>query len=241
MADIELRNSDTDADRLPEVCMACGGPSITHIRKTFSWYPPWVGITILAGVLPFAIIAMVLTKRMRVEVPVCERHRGYWWKRYMLMWIPLLVLALFGIGAMIAASNAGKVIGDWVGFACVGSAGLGLIWLITAAVIQSMMIRPREITDRTITLRNVSVGFADAFADFRRASRRDFDRDYDDGVDDYDDRMRRRRERQADRRSGYADEKREKYRAEDAPDERERYRARDSDEPPDERIRGDKD
>ena len=226
MAEIQLRQSETDRDRLPDVCMVCGQPATDQINRTFSWYPPWVTLTFLIAWPLFLVLMLVMTKRMRVEVPICEKHRGYWWKRQMLMWLPLLVLLLAGVGAMIAASAAAPRNSDLTGFVCVGFGGLFFVWLIIAAVIQNMMVRPTEITDRTITLKKVHDEFVDAFYKLRRGRDRDFDRDYDDDVEDYDERMRQRRERRAKERSGYDDDRRERFRAE-----------RDPDEPPDERIR----
>jgi hypothetical protein len=224
MAEIQLRQSETDRDRLPDVCIACGQPATSFIRKTFAWHPPWVIVIILAGLLPYVIVALILTKRMTVEAPVCDKHRGYWWKRQMLMWMPLLLLFLCGIGLAIAAGNMGDK--DTPGIVCFASGAAGVVWLFVAVVIQSMMIRPTEITNRTIRLKRVHEGFVDAFDQLRRGRDRDFDRDYDDDVEDYDERMRRRRERRAKERSGYDDDRRESFRAE-----------RDADEPPDERIR----
>jgi hypothetical protein len=224
MAQIRLRRYETEREYLPEVCMACGQASCTHIRKGFSWYPPWVGVTILAGVLPFAIIATILTKRMSVEVPVCERHRGYWWKRYLLMFLPLVLIVAVGIGLFAAASAARNK--DLPGMVCGGSFVVGLVWLIVAAVIQSMMIRPAEITDRSITLKNVHDDFIDALDGLRR-SQKEFD-------DDEYERPRRRRYRDDDE-----DYRRPPPRQADDGGPRDAYRARSEDISPPPRRRDD--
>ena len=70
-----------------------------------------------------------------------------------------------------------------------------LAWLLIAAVIQTLMIRAREITDRSITLKNVHEDFVEAFNAIRRKRRSEFDRSYADGVMDYDEKLRRRRQR----------------------------------------------
>jgi hypothetical protein len=222
MPEIQLRDSETDRESLPEVCIACGQPATSFIRKTFAWHPPWVIVIILAGLLPYIIVALILTKRMAVEAPVCDRHRGYWWKRQMLMYLPLLILFLGGIGAAIGAEQAG--VKDVGGIACFGSGVACVLWLIVAVVIQNRMVRPAEITDHTITLKRVHADFVAALKETRRD--RDFDRDYEEDVEDYDERMRRRRERRARERTGHDADTRERFRGE-----------RDPDEPPDERIR----
>src|SRR5262245_904322 len=124
MAQIILKKRETDAEYLPELCMACGQPATTHIRKNFAWHPPWVIILILVNIIVYAIVAMIMTKRMTVDVPVCERHRGYWWKRHLLMWLPLLVIFVLGIGAMIALDDPRNK--DVSSMACGGSVILGI-------------------------------------------------------------------------------------------------------------------
>jgi hypothetical protein len=104
--------------------------------------------------------------------------------------------------------------GDLSGLACAASGGLALIWLIVAAIIHSMMIRPKEITDRTITLTRVHDDFVTEMDKLRSARRGD---DWDEDGEEYEERLRRRRQRRADERTGYADEappeKRDAFRA----------------------------
>src|SRR5438477_7402723 len=91
MGRLRLRMSDTKADRLPDACMVCGEPSKEYVRKNFSWFPPWVYATILLGVLPAFIVASVLTKRMRIDVPLCREHLGHFRKRVTLFWVLVAV------------------------------------------------------------------------------------------------------------------------------------------------------
>jgi hypothetical protein len=97
MAEIRLRDSETELDRLPQMCMVCGQPAVTHIRKKFAWHPPWVIILILINLIVYAVVALIMTKRMTVDVPVCDKHRGYWWKRMLLMLLPLPIIIGVGI------------------------------------------------------------------------------------------------------------------------------------------------
>lgn len=209
MAKLQLNQSETDRDFLPSTCMMCGAPATDHIRKNFSWYPPWVGVFVLVAVPLFIIMALVMTKRMTVEVPVCDRHRGYWWKRQLFMFLPLVLFFALGVGAMVALGNGPN--NDAGGIACAASVGIAIIWLIVAAVIQSLMVRPTEITDRTITLKNVNDDFERAVTEARRGRRSDRYDDDDDDDDDYDDRRRRRRERARDD-DDLPPERRESYR-----------------------------
>ena len=59
---------------LPDACVKCGGPPVTRLKRTLSWYPPLAYLGLLGGVLPFAVIAIVLQKKATVHVPLCELH-----------------------------------------------------------------------------------------------------------------------------------------------------------------------
>jgi hypothetical protein len=84
---------------LPNVCMVCGREATLVKRKSFSWNPSWVWVTLLLGLLPFLIIALILTKRATVEAPLCAEHKYHWAKRTALVLLGLLVV----IGVLIVA------------------------------------------------------------------------------------------------------------------------------------------
>src|ERR1700676_4325966 len=107
MATVRLDFYDLDENAVPGVCMKCGAPAVTHKEKNFSWHPQWVAILILVGLLPYILVALILTKRRRVSIPFCEAHKNHW------MWRGLVALAGFGvvlllfIGGIVAAANSG--------------------------------------------------------------------------------------------------------------------------------------
>jgi hypothetical protein len=188
MASLRLGRYEVEEYSLPRVCARCGATAVVSPAKRFSWHPPWVVVFILVAIPIYIIIALALTKRMTVPVPFCERHRHYWRNRLLFVLGGLAVLLVLGVGGGILASaldDRGQ--GNIFGAVCGGTIVLGLIWLIAAAIVQAISIRPNEITDRSITLVGVSADFVDAVREERRADR--------DREDEEDDRPRRRRER----------------------------------------------
>lgn len=184
--------------------MACGQPATTHIKKKFAWQPPWVIITILINILVYAILAIALTKRMTVDVPVCNRHRGYWVKRGLWMFGSFVGLVILCIGGGIGLDAA--LGDDGVGF-IFGLCTLSFLgWLIFVIVLQSLMIKAKQITDRTITLVKVHPDFVAAFVGLR-----------DEDFDDEDDWSRRPRRREA---TDLPPERREAFREARDPDDR---------------------
>src|SRR5262249_2521088 len=133
MARVRLYYDQTNREELPELCMACGQPATRHIPTTLSWFPPWVYVLLPAGLLFFAIIAMVLTKRMRIEAPVCDRHQGYWWKKTLLMLLPFLATIP---AAIVFGLIADQIQPNSAGIACIAFTVLFVAWLIFAIVVR---------------------------------------------------------------------------------------------------------
>src|SRR5262245_51584716 len=133
MATVRLARYEVEERLLPPVCMKCGAPATSPQRKSFSWYPPWVNILILAGVLPFVIVAAVLTKRIIIHAPFCDEHRHHWTWRSWFVWLGLMFVMFMWFGAfavaMTIANHQGVVADQLVGLACVGTILIGLVWL----------------------------------------------------------------------------------------------------------------
>jgi hypothetical protein len=165
MAKVRLSRYEVEDRGLPGVCMQCGAQAWSQKAKTFSWCPPWTGVLILAGLLPYVIVVAILTKRMTVHAPLCDEHKNHWAWRNWVLWLGLVILAVLGIASLVLLATQQDRRGGSnpiAGLACAGTAVAFLIWLITVAIIQQGAIRPTEITDDEITLTNVSAGFVDA-------------------------------------------------------------------------------
>jgi predicted Zn finger-like uncharacterized protein len=63
--------------RLPHACVKCGlAGDGKPVRKTYYWHEPWIYITILAGVLVYAILAIVIRQSGQIEFALCSQHRA---------------------------------------------------------------------------------------------------------------------------------------------------------------------
>ena len=172
MAVVHLDREEVENDELPPVCLRCGAPTTGLVRKNFSWHPPWVIVLILAGLLVYVIVAIVLTKRMTIRAPLCAKHQNHWFGRSLIIWLSLAAVASVGLIAFLLMVNqqprgAGGPGNGLSGFICVGTVLLGLAWLIMVLILQGTMIRPSEITDRSMTLNKVSRQFVEALDEER--------------------------------------------------------------------------
>jgi hypothetical protein len=258
MATVRLRLRECREDGLPDVCMQCGDPARHFKDRQFSWYPKWILALLPLGLLPCAIVVSIMTWRRMVTVPLCEAHRNHWLKRQLIG-----VGALFGTIALIivlfvGASELDPKMDTLGPVASILALVLLIAMIVVLAVAAAGTIQPTEITERTITLKNVGQTFVDALEDFReeeeerrfnldrnvqdrwrdRSRDRDRDdRDYrDDRRDDRDERRPARedeRDRYRDRYRDRSDRDREDWRQDDRdrdePPQRPRDRYRDDD------------
>lgn len=164
MAIVRLGRYEVEKSQLPPVCMRCGAPAALVKNKNFRWYPSWVNVLILVGLLPYIIVAAILTKRMTVRAPLCAAHSSHWLANDIL--IPCGLAAVFIVpcsGGFFINAVGGPRAGNSVGpFILLGLVGGLVVWIIAAVVVSARTIRPQEITDRSITLTGVSPAFAAA-------------------------------------------------------------------------------
>ncbi len=62
--------------QLPPYCITCGEPAEDYIHQRFTWHHPLLYLLIFWGFLPYVIVALIVRKKMEVEVPMC-RHHGH--------------------------------------------------------------------------------------------------------------------------------------------------------------------
>ncbi|MEO8434162.1 MAG: zinc finger Ran-binding domain-containing protein [Pyrinomonadaceae bacterium] len=131
---------------LPDRCVKCNSfVDGSRLRKKLSWHHPAIYLLILAGLLVYAIVAMVLSKRATVELGICEDHRRK--RRYGMMigWM----LFLGGImGAILGIAY------DYIGIMTIGFLliPVGLVWLILAA----RFVNVKKIDDRFVWLKGIN-------------------------------------------------------------------------------------
>lgn len=225
MANIKLSDYECDRGLLPEVCMFCGQPAVTRVRRTFAWHPSWVILLILINLIVMLVVALILTKKMAVRVPACDQHEGYWRRRTLILTLSGFVVAALCVGGIVYLSSLPPAAGDeFTGWICGGGIVLSLAWLVVAVVYSASGVRPTEITDRSIKLTGVHDDFVDALREeraryregggHRRGRYGDERDDYDDEADDEPiDRRRRPRDDRDD--DEFNDDRRRRRRRDD--------------------------
>jgi hypothetical protein len=90
MAEVRLDRARVERE-LPPVCICCGAPVSEYRRRWFIHTP--------LRNIPFAFLGTWRYWRVSLAVPFCAAHRSYFTRQ----WLPLLAVALFTIGAAVAA------------------------------------------------------------------------------------------------------------------------------------------
>lgn len=112
--------------RLPDICFKCGDPACTRIKRKLQWHHPAFYLFILLNLLIYAIVAMCVSKKAEVEVPLCAKHKA---RRKMVIgigWagVGVLVLSIV-IGVAISPKGGGLIpLGFLVFVACLVCVGI---------------------------------------------------------------------------------------------------------------------
>jgi hypothetical protein len=169
MATITLYREEFEEAVLPPSCMRCGAPATLAKEKMFFWGPNWLLTLLLVGLVCFGplfwiaiILNLILLKRMRIPVTLCERHRNHWLLLQVLLFggIGILALLSFTTVVLVVTTRGPR---DPQGELVIGIGVATVVVLLAvvfpAAILQTRVIRPTEITKDSITL----IGVADVY------------------------------------------------------------------------------
>jgi len=170
--EVTLSLDDCEPNALPPVCCKCGEPATCEKQVKFSWYPPWIVLTVLIALIIAVILAAILRKKRTAYLPVCDKHSGVWnWGGAIMAFtaisfVGLLVggLALFG-GPGMAAFAAPLFIALLVYF---------VVGFFTGVIVQAQAIQPKFITDDELKLVKLHPEFADAVIDQQDAEAEEY-------------------------------------------------------------------
>jgi hypothetical protein len=130
MARAPVRVDDLERGDLPAVCAKTGEPCDGLVRDTLRVVPAWVAALVYAGVVPFLILRLYLSRRVEAKLPIAparvRRIRGLVRAAWVAMVVGAagLASAIFGAGAIgVLALLAG--LGVYVATVFVGD----LLWL----------------------------------------------------------------------------------------------------------------
>jgi len=114
---------------LPPLCVRCGAPSNGKpVKKAFSWHHPALYFLLISPLI-YVIVAVIVRKMMKINVPLCQEHAKRRSIAVTLAWVlPLIgiadafILPQFNVdGGIVALVTTGLILAGLVIWAIVGN------------------------------------------------------------------------------------------------------------------------
>ncbi len=135
---------------LPALCVKCGAPPTTWLRRKYYWHTPWIYLVLLLNVIAFAIVAMIVRKWLHVNVPLCAAHAARRRKQLALAW----GIAVGGVVVPFGLMSIG--LPAWLGFLAVVFVPAGVV-----VGVRSNPLVPRRIDEAGGKFKGASAAFLD--------------------------------------------------------------------------------
>ncbi len=141
---------------LPERCVKCNAPAPgPGLKRNLAWHQPAIYLLILLSLLIYIIVAVIVQKRAKIVVNLCEAHRAK--RRFVIRLASgIFVLAVL----MLIGSGIGGIL--WLTF-------LGIVTFIGALLYRALgmrMVYARRIDDKYIWLGGVGREFLDTLPEW---------------------------------------------------------------------------
>lgn len=113
---------------LPSLCVKCGRvPSQPWLKKTFSWHSRALLLLLFLGLWPYVIVALIVQKKIKLAVPLCDVCKASRKKRLRIGTV-LLLTCIPIPGAIIYSAND-------VGMATLYAILLGVVMLVAGLML----------------------------------------------------------------------------------------------------------
>ena len=140
---------------LPDNCVKSNEPATRRLTRKLSWHHPAIALTILIGVLIYVILAVILTKRATIQLPLTEEWFARRQRRMLYSWVVGLVCLALLAGGIVLAANADEP--GYLLLTLIGFVG-GLIALVAGQAAVGL-VSPKRMTDEYIWLKGVHPEF----------------------------------------------------------------------------------
>jgi hypothetical protein len=142
---------------LPPRCVRCNAAAEVHLPRKLYWHSPWYALTILLGILTYAIIALIVRKKIELDIGLCAQHAKARRAAIAIAWAS--VIGSFALIFIVPSPFGGIMV------------LISLVVLLGAIVIgqrRANVLQPVRIDDRVAKLRGAGDAFLDSLG--RRAA-----------------------------------------------------------------------
>ena len=143
--------------QLPDRCVKCNKPATGYrLKRNLTWHTPWLYLLFIAAWLIYLIVAAIVSKKARIQIGLCEEHRGIRQRDIIITWI-LVLSGIFSLGAATVMNPT------WV----YGLSGLGLLLVaLIYGIWRVPMVQPKRIDEQHVWLHGVSEEFMAELPEF---------------------------------------------------------------------------
>lgn len=137
---------------LPGRCLACNRETSYRWKKTFTWVPSWVQLTIILSIPVYLAVYYSTRKQADLAIPLCQEHEGKRKKNTILSWALVLGGLMLMVGCIAAADTPRLLLAIFL---------LGLASLVTGAIlsVNGNVVRLVKIDNYYVWLKKVSPEF----------------------------------------------------------------------------------
>lgn len=102
MREIDLPADELNEFDLPRVCVVTGQTENVEFKAVkFAWYPRWIAALVIVNVLIAAIVATIMTRRVKGHLPFTEEAYKSWWMGRVIFGLSFLVAIALFIGGIV--------------------------------------------------------------------------------------------------------------------------------------------
>jgi hypothetical protein len=149
---------------LPDRCVKSNEPAVKRIRRSLSWHPPLIYVTILISILIYVIIALIVRKQATIYIGLSEKWVRKRRKAILIGWLtPMFGFALFVVSLIAMGNQRGS--SDWYAVGMIGGIVIGLGGIIYG-IVGSQMVTPTKIDDHFVWLKGVSPAYLAELPEF---------------------------------------------------------------------------
>ncbi|MEE2686334.1 MAG: hypothetical protein VYB09_08485 [Planctomycetota bacterium] len=145
---------------LPGICLKSNQPATQQLKRNLSWHPPVVYIGLLLGLIPFIILALVLSKKATIYIGLTDEWAAIRKRKIARGWGIMLLSIALGIGILVMGLTnlMPRSLGALACFTGIGSLILFFIGLWYASF-SANVVPPARITTDFVYLKGVHPDF----------------------------------------------------------------------------------
>lgn len=139
---------------LPDICMKSNLPANRRLRRDLRWHHPAVFVALLVNLIVYLIIAMIMTKKATIHMPLTDEWFGRRRTRMLIAWGVALLAVLMFFGGIAAIDTDYGIFITLAGLFVALGAGIG-------GLLGCQLVTPKRMTDQYIWLKGVHPDYLD--------------------------------------------------------------------------------